>query len=92
MAADVKKIIYAACQDLTFETNNLELWLKFKSKIEPTLEQMVANGALERYELTRLANTEKATLSVYVKLVTQYAVEDFDVTVGLTDSTVEAAE
>jgi len=95
MAADVKKVIYAACQKLTFETNNLELWLKFKSEVEPTLEQMVANGALKTpnpYELTRLVSTEKATLSVYVKLNTEYAVEDFNVTVGLTDSTVEEAE
>ena len=92
MSADVKKVIYAACQKLTFETNNFELWLKFKSEVEPTLEKMVANGALESYELSRLVSTEKATLSVYVKLVTEYAVEDFDITVGLTDSTVEEAE
>ena len=91
MAADVKKVIYDACRKLTFETNNIELWLKFKAEVEPILEKMVANGALERYELTKLATTEKATLSVYVKLVTLYAVEDFDVTVGLTDSTVEEA-
>lgn len=95
MSADVKKVIYNACQKLTFETNNLELWLKFKTEVEPTLEQMVANGALKTpnpYELTRLTETEKATLSVYVKLNTEYAVEDFNVTVGLTDSTVEEAE
>ena len=92
LSADVKKQIYASCQKLTFETNNLELWLKLKSEIEPLLEKMVADGALEDYELTRLVSTEKATLTVYVKLVAEYAVEDFNVTIGLTDSTVEIAE
>ena len=91
MAADVKKVVYIVCQKLTFETNNIELWLKFKSEVEPTLEKMIADGALEGYELTKLKSEEKATLSVYVKLITTYAVEDFDVTVGLTDSTVEEA-
>lgn len=92
MSTDVKKVIYAACQELTFETNNMELWLKFKSKVEPTLDRMVANGALEDYELTRETSKEKATLSVYVKLITTYAVEDFDITIELTDSTIEAAQ
>ena len=92
MSADVKKVIYAACKELTFETNNIELWLKFKSKVEPILEQMVANGALEDFELLKIQTTQKATLAVYVKLVTLYAVEDFDITIGLTDSTVEEVE
>lgn len=92
MSADVKKVIYAACKELTFETNSIELWLKFKSKVEPILEQMVANGALEDFELLKIQTTQKATLAVYVKLVTLYAVEDFDITIGLTDSTVEEVE
>lgn len=92
LAADVKKNIYAACQQLTFETNSIELWLKFRTKVEPILEQMITNGGLEDYELRRLESDKKATLSVYVKLITLYAVEDFNITVGLTDSTVEEIE
>lgn len=91
MSADVKKAIYNACKKFTFETNSTELWLNFKSEVEPLLEKMVANGALEDFELLKQKSTERATLSVYVKLVTQYAVEDFDITIGLTDSTVEEA-
>ena len=91
MSADVKKVIYNACKKFTFETNSTELWLNFKSEVEPLLEKMVANGALEDFELLKQKSTERATLSVYVKLVTQYAVEDFDITIGLTDSTVEEA-
>ena len=89
MASDVKKIIYAACQKYTFETNSTELWLKFKSDVEPTLEKMVADGALEKYELTRVSTNKKATLALEVKLYTLYAVEDFNITISLTDSTVE---
>ena len=92
MVADVKKTIYAACKKYTFETNSTELWLKFKSEITPLLDKMVADGALEDYNLIKNTTTEKATLSVTVQLVTLYAVEDFDITVELTDSTVEVAE
>lgn len=89
LSADVKKIIYNACQKLTFETNSIELWLKFKTEIEPLLNTMISDGVLEKFEITRLSTTAKATLAVYVKLYTIYAVEDFDITVALTDSTVE---
>lgn len=92
MAADVKKVVYAACKKYTFETNSTELWLKFKSEVEPLLDQMIADNALVSYEMIKQSTTERATLSVYIKLVTQYAVEDFDITIGLTDSTVEDME
>ena len=89
LSADVKKIIYDACQKLTFETNSIELWLKFRTQIEPLLNKMISDGVLEKFEIARLETTKKATLAVYVKLYTIYAVEDFEITVGLTDSTVE---
>lgn len=92
MCADVKKVTFAACQKLTFETNTTELWLKFKAEVEPLLEKMVSNGALENYELSKLVSDQKATLTANIKLVTQYAVEDFDITFNLTDSTVEASQ
>ena len=98
VSADVKKLVYAICQKLTFETNNLELWLKFKSELEPLLDEMVANGVLvqdgehQPYKLTRVLDNEKATMSVNITLTTEYAVEDFNIVIGLTDSTVEIAE
>lgn len=92
MCADAKKVTFAACQKLTFETNTTELWLKFKAEVEPTLEKMISNGALEDYELTKLVSDQKATLTANIKLVTEYAVEDFDITFNLTDSTVEASQ
>lgn len=92
MCADVKKVTFAACQKLTFETNTTELWLKFKAEVEPILEKMISNGALENYELSKLVSDQKATLTANIKLVTQYAVEDFDITFNLTDSTVEASQ
>lgn len=92
MCADAKKVTFAACQKLTFETNTTELWLKFKAEVEPTLEKMISNGALEDYELTKLVSDQKATLTAHIKLVTEYAVEDFDIVFNLTDSTVEASQ
>lgn len=92
MSADVKKVIYQACKELTFETNSVELWLKFKSKVEPILEQMVSNNALTGYTLLKKQTNQKATLSVYVALESEYPVEDFEITIGLTDTTVEEVE
>lgn len=91
LAADVKKVIYQACQELSFETNTTELWLKFKSKVEPELNSMIANEGLQDFELRKVEVTERATLSVYVKLYCLYAVEDFIIDVNLTDSTVETS-
>ena len=59
---------------------------------------MVANGVLvqdgehQPYKLTRVLDNEKATMSVNITLTTEYAVEDFNIVIGLTDSTVEIAE
>ena len=49
----------------------------------------MADGALEDYELIRVQTTEKATLALEVRLYTLYAVEDFNVTISLTDSTIQ---
>ena len=89
MICNVKKVVRQACQDLKFETNNTELWLKFKSKVEPTLNDMIANGALTEFKLERLQTESRTSISVNIKLWCIYPVEDFIVNVGLTDTTAE---
>ena len=59
VANEIKKLIFRTCIDLTFELNNMMTWNEFKSKIEPTLQVMQAEGVLTTYEV--LMGTETMT-------------------------------
>lgn len=83
---DVKKVVYAAAKELTFELNDNILWLNFKAKIEPTLEQMKSGNGLSGYKITKLPTTKKATIVCKITLYAVEAVEDWDITVELADN------
>ena len=86
LSADVKKVIYNAAKKLTFELNNDILWLNFKSEIEPTLEAMLSGNGLSGYKIIKTPTTKKATISCVIKLFAIEAVEDWDITVELSDN------
>lgn len=86
LVSDVKKVLFQACRSLTFENNTDVLWLNFKAAIEPTLDRMVTGNGLLSYKLIRQQTTKKATVVAIVRLVTVEAVENWDITVELTDS------
>jgi len=86
LVCDVKKTVYAACRRYMFEQNNDVLWVSFKSAITPTLEKMVAGYGIESYKIVKLPTREKAKIVAEIILTPIYAVEDFEVTIVLTDS------
>lgn len=86
LANDVKRTIWVASRRCTFDQNNNILWINFKAQITPLLDQMVGNNGLSNYKIVRLATDKKATLVARVTLYCVEAVEDFDITVELTDS------
>lgn len=86
LVCDVKKTVYAACRRYMFEQNNDVLWVSFKSAIAPTLEKMVAGYGIESYKIVKLPTREKAKIVAEIILTPIYAVEDFEVTIVLTDS------
>lgn len=90
MVSDVKKQCYKTAKLLTFEQNNDLLFLNFKSKITPLLDQMVTGYGISGYKVVKdLDNkhaTEKATLCIKIILVPVYPVEDFYIAVILSDS------
>ena len=86
LANDVKRTIWVAAKRCTFDQNNNILWINFKAQITPLLDRMVGNNGLSNYKIVRVATDKKATLVARVTLFCVEAVEDFDITVELTDS------
>jgi|GEM_PF-2925917 len=50
-AIEIKKAIFNACIQLTFEQNILRTWNEFKSRVETKLLEMKKNGGLNSYQI-----------------------------------------
>lgn len=88
---DVKRIVWVAAKTLTFEQNSDILWINFKSKIMPTLDQMVSGSGITKYEIKKQTTTKKATVKAVVRLYAIEPVEDWDITIELADSYTDIA-
>ena len=86
LCCDIKKTLYRAARKFTFEPNSDALWINFKGAITPLLEEMRAGQGIRGYKIIKKTTSEKATLKAVVKIIPIEAVEDFDLTVELTDS------
>ena len=86
LCCTLKKQIYVACRQLTFDPNSEMLWINFKNKIRPILEKMKADQGIQDYEFVKIANAPKATLKAQIRIVPIEAVEDFEIDVTLEDS------
>lgn len=86
LSDSVKKAVYTAAKKMTFELNTDILWLNFKSEIIPTLDSMVAGNGLSNYKISRKATNKKATVACVIRLYAVEAVEDWDITIELSDS------
>ena len=86
LCIDIKKTLYRAARRFTFEPNSDVLWINFKGAITPLLEEMKANQGIKGYQVIQLTTNKKALLVAKIKIVPIEAVEDFDLTVELSDS------
>lgn len=86
LCCTLKKQIYVACRQLTFDPNSEMLWINFKNKIRPILEKMKADQGIQDYEFVKIANAPKATLKAQIRIIPIEAVEDFEIDVTLEDS------
>ena len=82
---DIKKTLYIACKSITFEQNSDLLWVKFKSRITPLLDQMQTGDGISGYQISKKKSTKKATLTAVIRIYPIEAVEDFDITLELAD-------
>ena len=71
------------------EQNNEILWINFKSKLMPLLDQMVSGSGLTGYEIKKQKTTQRATIKAVVRLYAVEAVEDWDITIELADNTMD---
>lgn len=88
MVSDVKKTAYVAAKTLMFEQNSDILWINFLSRVTPFLDELMYGQGLSDYKVIQNQTKEKAKLSATIKLYPLYAVEDFDITIELSDEDV----
>lgn len=86
ICCDIKKTLYRACRRFLFEPNSDTLWVRFSNEITPLLESMKSGQGIKGYKLIRKVNKKKATLTAAINIIPIEAVEDFDLTLNLTDS------
>ena len=93
LLCDIKKQIYHAAMRVTFEPNDDIVWVNFKTLASSPLERMKSGRGISWYKWTREYVNQKATIKATLTIKPIEAVENFDITVVLTDedATVEEA-
>lgn len=86
LCTTIKKQLYTACRQFTFDPNSDLLWINFCNAIRPTLEAMKADQGIKGYKITKVAVNKKALLTAKIRIVPIEAVEDFDISISLEDS------
>lgn len=89
MVSDIKKTVYATAKRLVFEQNTDVLWVNFKAGITGILDKMITGNGIESYKITREQSGTKEKVKATIKIVPIRPVEDFEIDIVLTDSTVE---
>lgn len=88
LVSDVKKQAYITAKKYMFEQNNDILWVNFKSGLTPLLDRMQSGQGLSGYKIIKGTTQEKAKVVATIKLYPVYAVEDFEITVVISDEEV----
>lgn len=86
MSSDIKKVVYTTSKSLTFEQNSDITWGNFKAKIVPTLDKLQAGNGISGYQILKQKTTEKAKIVALIKIFPIEPVEDFDITIELSDA------
>jgi hypothetical protein len=92
LCCDIKKTLYRASRKYTFDPNSDALWINFTGAIKPLLEKMKAGQGIRGYKIIKEKSKQKATLKARIRIIPIEAVEDFDLTVEMTDSIVTVTE
>lgn len=81
----VTKVMYDGAKKYTFEQNNDLLWLNFQAYVRPTLEKMKSGNGIADYSFVKESTPAKARLKAKVNIIPIEAVEDFDLSIIMTD-------
>lgn len=80
---------------MLFEQNTEILWNKFKALLTPTLDKMTHGYGLSSYKIIKATTRyngdplAKGEIAAVIKIYPVYAVEDFEITVVMSDEGVE---
>ena len=88
---EVKKVAYITAKSLIFEQNTDVLWINFRAGITPLLDKMMTGQGLSNYKIIKGTTTERAKVVATIKLFPVYAVEDFEITVIISDDNVSVS-
>lgn len=89
LVSDIKKTVYKVAKSLVFEQNTDILWVNFKNGISGILDRMMSGQGIESYKIIRETSDSKEKVRATIKIVPIRPVEDFEIDIVLTDSTVE---
>lgn len=81
----IKKTIFYACVDLTFEQNTDILWINFKSLVNPVLDNITSGGGIRGYRWYKEVSSDN-TLKCKLLLAPIFPTEDFIIDIVLTPS------
>ena len=86
LCCDLKKVLYRASRRYSFDPNSDTLWFNFKSAITPLLEKMKSFDGIRDYQIIKVPTAKKALVVARIIITPIEAVEDFDLTIELSDS------
>lgn len=86
LCSAIKKTLYRASRRYSFEPNSDELWFNFKAAITPLLEKMKSDQGIRGYKIDKVPTNKKALMIAVIKIVPIEPVEDFDLTVEMSDT------
>lgn len=92
LSTEVSKVCYNTAKRYQFEQNNLVLWTNIIASISPTLDSMVNDEGIMDWTPVKLPTDKKARIAMRIDLTPIEAVEDFDITINLTDNVSVVAE
>ena len=97
MVSDIKKVAYDAAKTLMYEQDSDTLWLNFKSRVSPTLEQMKSGNGIADYKIIRGTtkyngqSLTRGELAAVIRIIPRYAIEYFEITVVMADEEVSVS-
>ena len=86
LLCDLKKRLYKAARKYQFEQNTDILWVNFQAEVNSLLEEMVHSYGIAGYRWFREETKDRAKIAARLQIIPVEAVEDFDLTIELTDS------
>lgn len=86
LVSDIKKTCYQACRIMTFEQNTDIMWVNLKGLITPLLDRMKDGNGISAYAIKRVPTNDRAKVVGVVSITPVDAVEDFELTIELSDS------